>query len=111
VGKARAFLGGLLDLKPILTVDSEGSVVPVDRVRHREALIPRVLELLAERIPAERRRLRMGIVHVLCRDVADGLAGELESRFAPDEIIVRPATSVIAAHTGPGAWGVFYQAE
>jgi DegV family protein with EDD domain len=111
LGKAHAFVGNLFDLKPILSVDREGHVVPVDRVRHREALIPRVLELFADRIPAERTRLRMGVVHVLCRDVADELASELERRFAPDEILVRPATSVIAAHTGPGAWGVFYQAE
>ncbi len=111
LGKAHAFVGNLFDLKPILSVDREGRVVPVDRVRHREALIPRVLDLFAERIPAERTRLRMGVVHVLCHDVADELASQLERRFAPDEILVRPATSVIAAHTGPGAWGVFYQAE
>jgi DegV family protein with EDD domain len=111
LGKAHAFVGNLFDLKPILSVDRKGHVVPVDRVRHREALIPRVLDLFAERIPVERTRLRMGVVHVLCRDVAELLASELDRRFAPDEILVRPATSVIAAHTGPGAWGVFYQAE
>lgn len=111
LGKAHAFVGNLFDLKPILSVDRDGRVVPVDRVRHREALIPRVLELFADRIPAERARLRMGVVHVACRDVADLLARELADHFAPDEILVRPATSVIAAHTGPGAWGVFYQAE
>ncbi|MGD2216410.1 MAG: DegV family protein [Gemmatimonadales bacterium] len=111
LGKAQAYLGNLFDLKPILSVDRQGRVVPVDRVRHREGLIPRVLELVADCIPTERTRLRMGVVHVLCRDVADELASELERRFAPDEILVRPATSVIAAHTGPGAWGVFYQAE
>ncbi|NIW85125.1 MAG: fatty acid-binding protein DegV, partial [Gammaproteobacteria bacterium] len=71
LGKAHAFVGNLFDLKPILSVDREGHVVPVDRVRHREALIPRVLDLFAERIPVERTRLRMGVVHVLCRDVAD----------------------------------------
>jgi hypothetical protein len=111
LGMAQAFVGNLLDLKPILSVDRAGRVVPVDRVRHREAVIPRVLELLGERIPAERTRLRLGVVHVLCRDVADELASELQRRFTADEILVRPATSVIAAHTGPGAWGVFYQAE
>lgn len=111
LGKAHAFVGNLFDLKPILSVDREGHVIPVDRVRHREALVPRVLNLFASRIPVERTRLRMGVVHVACRDIADQLASELDRRFAPDEILVRPATSVIAAHTGPGAWGVFYQAE
>ncbi len=111
VGKARAFLGALFDLKPILSVDRSGALVPVDRVRGREALIPRVMELLDERIPADRARLRMGVAHVLCPDIAEKLAAELRRRFAPDELLVRPATSVIAAHTGPGAWGVFFQAE
>jgi DegV family protein with EDD domain len=42
VGRARAWLGDLLDLKPILEVSAEG-VYPLDRVRGSAALIPRVL--------------------------------------------------------------------
>ncbi len=111
VGAARAFLGNLLDLKPVLSVNKEGAVVPVGRARGREALVPLVVDLLKERVPAERSRLRMGVVHVACSDVAEELAAEFEREFRPDEILVRPVASVIAAHTGPGAWGVFYQAE
>jgi DegV family protein with EDD domain len=111
VGKARAYLANVLDLKPILSVDDVGAVIPVDKVRHREALAPRVLELLRRRIPASRKRLRMGIAHVLCEDVAGELAAALRQEFDPDEILIRPATGVLSAHTGPGAWGVFFQAD
>ncbi len=111
VGKARAYFANLLDLKPILSVDDSGAVIPVDKVRHREALLPRVLELLNERIPATRERLRMGIAHVLCEDTALDLATALRREFEPEEILIRPATGVLSAHTGPGAWAVFYQAE
>jgi DegV family protein with EDD domain len=111
VGKAKAFLGGLLDLKPVLSVDADGVLIPVDRVRGRAALQQRVIELLKERVPAERARLRMGVAHVDCRDVADELARVLNDEFRPDEVLVSPAAGVLAVHLGPGAWGVFYQAE
>ncbi len=111
VGKARAFLANLLHLKPVLGVDETGSLIPVDRVHGREALIPRVLELLRDEVPAERRRLRMGVAHIHAPDVAERLTAALREEFRPDEVLVRPAAGVIAAHTGPGAWGVFYQAE
>jgi DegV family protein with EDD domain len=111
LGKARAFVGGLLDLKPILSVDSQGGIVPVDRVRGREALVRRVLELLKQRVPAERGRLRMGVAHVHCPDAAHQLAGILEREFAPETLLIRPAAATLSVHTGPGAWAVFYQAE
>ncbi|MGD8700459.1 MAG: DegV family protein, partial [Gemmatimonadales bacterium] len=111
VGKARAFLGSLFDLKPILSLDREGVVVPVDKVRGREALVNRVVEILEERVPSERKRLRMGVAHVDCADVANRLAESFERTFQPDELMVRPAASVLATHTGPGAWAVFYHVE
>lgn len=111
LGRAKAFVAGLLDLKPILSLDVEGAVVPVDRVRGREALIPRVIQLLSARIPRERERLRIGVAHVMCRDVADRVVEEVRREFEPDEVHLRPVTGVLAAHAGPGAWVVFYQAE
>ncbi len=111
VGTGRALLGTLLHLKPILGLDSEGGVIPVDRVMGREALIPRVLELLRQSVPTERSRLRMAVAHVACRDTADELAGQLAEEFEPDDILIRQAAGVLSAHTGPGAWAVFYQAE
>jgi DegV family protein with EDD domain len=111
VGKARAFLASLFDLKPILGLDRDGVVIPVDKVRGRKALMDRVLRILDERVAREGKRLRMGVAHVDCPDVAAQLASALERDFQPDELIVRPAASVLAAHTGLGAWAVFYQVE
>ncbi|NIR44829.1 MAG: DegV family EDD domain-containing protein [Gemmatimonadetes bacterium] len=111
LGKARGFLGSMLQLKPLLSLDEDGAVIPVDRVIGREAAIPRVLELLRERFPAERGRLRMGVAHVACHELAQEVGRRLEAEFAPDEVLIRPAAGVISAHTGPGAWAVFYQCE
>ncbi|HSG82827.1 MAG TPA: DegV family protein, partial [Gemmatimonadota bacterium] len=66
VGAGKAFLGMLFHLKPILGLDREGAVIPVDRVVGREALMPRVLELLRQSVPTERAYLRMAVAHVAC---------------------------------------------
>ncbi len=111
VGKAKAFLGGLLDLKPVLSLDEEGFLVPAGHVRGSEALVPKVIELVRQSLPAEPGRLRMAVAHVGCEGMAEELAGIVGREFDADEVLVRPAANVIAAHLGPGAWGVFYQAQ
>lgn len=109
VGRGRALLGSLLDIKPILSVDDEGRVIPLARVRGRKQLLPRVLELLAERVPPGSARVRFGVVHVACEEVVDEVAAALRERYGPDtEVITGPASPVLATHVGPGAWGVAY---
>lgn len=111
VGRAKAYLAGVFDLKPIVGLDQDGVLIPIDRVRGREALMERVVELLRERIPTRRCRLRLGVIHVACPDLAETLSARLEEEFGPDQMLVRPGTGVLAAHTGPGAWAVAYQVE
>ena len=57
------------------------------------------------------RQLRLGIAHGDIPEFAEALRAELEERYQPKQILVSPITPVIAAHTGIGAWGVFYQVE
>lgn len=111
VGRGRALLGRLLDIKPILELDRDGRVVPLDRVRGGEALVPRVLEHLEIRLTPRPRALRMGIVHAGAPEVAEQLHEEIARRFAPAHCLVAPVTAAIGVHTGPGAWGVFYQVD
>ena len=111
VGRGRAWLGQLLDVKPILEIDREGKVVPLDRVRGREALIPRVLKHLEGRLTPRPRRLRLGVVHADAPEVAERLRTSLEARFAPRDLLVTTVTAALGVHTGPGAWGIFYQIE
>ena len=111
VGRGRAFLGGLLDIKPILEVVQDGSLVPLDRVRGRDSLLPRVLEHLDRRLTPRPTMLRMAIVHADVPEIAQKLFGEITARYAPAECHVGTVTAAIGVHTGPGAWGIFYQIE
>jgi hypothetical protein len=111
VGRGRAFLGGLLDIKPILEVVQDGSLVPLDRVRGSDNLMPRVLEHLDRRLTPRPTMLRMAIVHAGVPEIAQKLCSEITARYAPAECHVGTATAAIGVHTGPGAWGIFYQIE
>jgi hypothetical protein len=111
VSRGRAWLGGLLDIKPILELDRDGRVIPLDRVRGREALVPRVLRHLDARLAHKPTRVRLGVVHADVPDLAAELRDELERRYAPQDCLVNHITAALGVHTGPGAWGVFYQIE
>ncbi len=111
VGRGKAWLGSVLDLKPILEVDSVGKVVPLSRVRGREALVPWVLEELERRLTPRPSSLRLGVIHGDAPAVAEQLRAELIGRFAPRDCFLNHATAAIGVHTGPGAWAVFYQIE
>jgi len=111
VSRAKGWLGNLLNMKPIFALDDTGRVSPVDRVRGNDAVLPRVLEILDECIPAKHQRLRMGIVHADAAAMAETIRQALHQRFHPTEIVIGTITAVIGVHTGPDAWGVFYQLE
>jgi len=111
VSRGRAWLGGLLDIKPILEVDTTGRVVPLDRVRGREALVPRVLEHLDARLTPLPSSLRLAVVHADAPELAKELKAELVRRYKPRDCLVGDVTAAIGVHVGPDAWGVFYQIE
>jgi hypothetical protein len=111
VGRGRAWLGSLLDVKPILEVGPDGRVIPLDRVRGREALIPRVLRHLERRLTPRPRQFRIGIAHANDPEVAERLRTDILARFSPRDCLVSEVTSALGVHVGPGAWGVFFQIE
>jgi fatty acid-binding protein DegV len=100
-----------LGLRPVLELDRDGHVQPVDRVRGRAALVPRVLEHLERRLTPRPQAVRFGVVHADAPDVAEHLRRELLRRYTPRDCIVTPVTAALGVHVGPGAWGVFYQVE
>ncbi|RMH19160.1 MAG: DegV family protein [Gemmatimonadetes bacterium] len=112
VGRGRALLGAVLNVKPILGLTAEGHVEPVGKAVGRRRVMAALLDAIRERVPADAGRVRFGVVHVACPDIVDTVAAELRSRFGRDvEILSAPATPVISTHLGPGAWGVAYMVE
>jgi hypothetical protein len=111
VSRGKAWIAEMLDVKPILSLDAEGKLVPVDRVRGREQLVLRVLELLDRRLTPRPRALRFGVVHAEAPEVAERVRTALEEAYHPKDCFLSLATGVLGTHVGAGAWAIFYQAE
>jgi uncharacterized protein len=111
VSRGKAWLGGMLDVRPILSLDEAGRVIPIDRVRGRENVVPRVLSLLERRLTPRPRVVRFGVAHADAPDVAERVRTALVAAYRPRDCFVTLATGVLGTHVGPGAWGVFYQVE
>lgn len=110
VGRGRAMLGTLLDIKPILGLAPDGTVATFGKVRGAANVLPRMLGMLEREIGGA-RRVRFGIMQVAAEDAAERAAEAIRARFGPNDIVVSPATPVIANHTGRGTWGIAYQVE
>jgi DegV family protein with EDD domain len=111
ISRGKAWLAGMLDVKPILSFDRDGQVVPVERVRGRENVEARLLALLGARLQPRPRVVRFGIAHADAPEVAQRIQAVLVDQYQPRDCFVALATGVLGAHVGPGAWGVFYQIE
>jgi DegV family protein with EDD domain len=111
VSRGKAWLAGMFDVKPILSLDRAGRVVPVDRVRGRDALVQRVLGHIDRALTPRPKALRFGIAHAEAPDAAERLRVELVAAYQPRDCFVSLATGVLGTHAGLGAWAVFYQVE
>jgi len=102
ISGAQAAIGGLLSVKPIITV-REGLVVTADRVRTRSRARERCLELLTAR-PAE----RVSILHTMAPDV-EAFRAELIRRMPggidPARVSIQPVGPSVGPHLGPGCLG------
>ena len=104
IGKARAVVGNLLGIKPILGVVG-GEVVPVDKVRGGRAAHPRLIELFRDRIDPK-RPVVASVAHAKAPVWADRLKGLVEKSLQVNEIFIAEMGPVVAANAGPGTVGM-----
>ena len=100
----QGFVGGLLNLRPILHLDG-GLVVPRDRVRTRARSIERLVALVAEDAPSGRLG-HVGLMHAEAPDARDELRRQMAARFEVAEWLEVEIGPVLGTHAGPGAIGV-----
>ncbi len=107
IGKARAFAGQMLKIKPILTI-RDGEVLPVKRVRgNQKAFMEFVTEFTGS--TRDEPGLRVGIAHADAPERAQALIEMVERERPQAEIeLVTSLGSVVGTHAGPGTVGFFW---
>ena len=111
VSQFAGWLGGVLDLKPILGLGGDGSVKAHGKARGAARAKKQIMDTVAAAIPPDAKKVRFGVIHAAAPEMADLLRSEFAERYEGAEILVAPITPVIATHLGPGAWGIAYTVE
>lgn len=108
IGRARAALGTLMKIVPVLSL-KDGQIVAEAQVRTFPRAQETMLDLLLEAAPAP-QRARFLVIHTNAPELAGAVAAKLRSRLhgvEPVQLEIWEAGPVIATHGGPGAIGVF----
>jgi DegV family protein with EDD domain len=107
IGKAAAFAGNLLNVKPILGIQN-GEVVPIKRVRGNHKAFLAFQEAF-EAGTVDDPSLRVGIAHAAAPERVRALT-ELVDHVRPQATIELPTTlgPVLGTHAGPGTVGFFW---
>jgi DegV family protein with EDD domain len=107
IGRASAWAGQLLKVKPILTIRS-GEVVPLKRVRGNRRAFEEFIAAF-EAGSTDGPNLRVAIAHAEAPDRADALR-ELVRRTRPQAQLelVTSLGPVVGTHAGPGTVGLFW---
>jgi DegV family protein with EDD domain len=106
VSKASAFLGGLLNIKPILNME-DGKLVPIEKIRGKKKVLRRIIELMHER-GADMQEQVIGISHADNEETALEMKEMIEEEFHSKEVYISSIGSVVGSHTGPGTISVFF---
>jgi DegV family protein with EDD domain len=107
IGKAAAFAGQLLNIKPILTLQG-GVVEPLKRVRGNAKAFAEFVSQFREGSRDE-PGLRVGIAHADAPERADALREMVRRERPQAEIeVVTTLGPVVGTHAGPGTVGFFW---
>jgi DegV family protein with EDD domain len=105
IGAATAFLGNLLNTKPILAV-VEGQLQPLDRVRTKKKAIDRLFAELNHKLPNPDQPIQAGVMHVTAEAEATVLIERVRDHFNVTYHYISELGPVLGAHVGPGTVGL-----
>ncbi len=110
IGRAAAWSGNLLRIKPVLTISNDtGEVVGVDRPRTKSRAIERVIDIMRDEVG--KNLVHVAVVHANASAEAQHLRDKIADSFKCLEISVGEFTPVLGTHTGPGLVGLIFYTE
>ncbi|OTX35513.1 fatty acid-binding protein DegV [Bacillus thuringiensis serovar shandongiensis] len=109
LSKVAGFIGGLLNIKPILNVE-EGKLVPLEKVRGKKKVLGRIVDIMEER-GKELKGQTIAMTHGDDLETAEALKALITERFGCEVFIVNTIGAAIGAHTGPGVITLFFLNE
>ncbi|QYR23707.1 DegV family protein [Paenibacillus sp. sptzw28] len=105
IGKAAALFGSILNIKPILSLDSDGEVTAIDKVRGQRKAMQRIIDLFKKDFGSDPVEITVGWTYN--SDIALELASLAQSQLDVRNVNQTEIGPVIGTHVGPGTAALF----
>lgn len=111
VSKAAGFIGGVMNICPLLNVDFEGKLIPRAKIRTKKKVILEIVKKMEEL--AEGGLDYSGKCYIsnsACYEDARAVADLIEERFPRlnGKVVINDIGTTIGSHTGPGTVALFF---
>lgn len=111
VSRTSAWAGTLLNIKPVMHVDDEGHLIPLEKVRGRKKSLKALVDHMAQTATSPVADQTVFISHGDCIEDAEYVADLVRERFGVTDILINYVDPVIGAHSGPGTMALFFLAS
>lgn len=110
VSKASAVVGTLAGIKPIIHVDDEGHLIPINKVRGRKKSLNTLVDYMESKIEGclDKNDI-IFISHADALEDAEYVRDEIKRRFGISEFLINNIGPTIGAHAGPGTIALFFE--
>lgn len=111
VSRTSAWAGTLLNIKPVMHVDDEGHLIPLEKVRGRKKSLKALVDHMEQTATAPVADQTVFITHGDCLEDAEYVADLVRERFGVSDVLINWVDPVIGAHSGPGTMALFFLAS
>lgn len=101
VSKTAAFLGTIINIKPVLHVDDEGHLIPLSKVRGRKKSLITLVDSMEKQMGSYRDQNDIVFIsHGDSIEDAEFVAGLVKKRFGIESFLINYVGPTIGAHSG-----------
>lgn len=111
VTRTSAWAGTMLNIKPVMHVDNDGHLIPLEKVMGRKKSILGMLKHMEKTADAPINEQTVFITHGDCLEDAEFLRDKIAEKFGVTDIHINYVDPVIGAHSGPGTLALFFMAS
>lgn len=107
VSATSAVMGTALGIKPVIHVDNEGRLIPVNKIRGRKQSLDALVDCI-EKTALNPTDQVIYISHGDCREDAEYVGNQIRDKLKVKDVKINTIGPVIGAHAGPGTVALFF---
>lgn len=108
LSKSAATFGSLLQIKPIMHINNEGRLIPMEKTKGRKKSLKTLVEKVKEDL-VDPENTVVYISHASCLEEAEEVRDMILEECGVKEIKMNYIGATIGSHAGPGTIGIFFK--